>query len=209
MDRQEYIKALKDELKGKFSKDEFDNIIEYYEEYFEDAGIENESAVIKELGSPKELAKRMNLSDEGVFNAGVNEEAVEKVIATIEDGNGTKDTGKKEKNNDIWIPILIAIVTAPIWIPAVGSAIGAIVTLFSLNIAFYAAAVALILASIVMIPVSICVMFETLGTGFLVLGIGFILAAIGIAFLLLSVAMTNLIIKIIKWLVKLIKKEEV
>ena len=42
------------------SQEEKDNIVEYYEEYFEEAGPEREAEVIEELGSPRNLGIRLS-----------------------------------------------------------------------------------------------------------------------------------------------------
>lgn len=39
--------------------EERNQAIKYYEDYFEDAGPENEQAILKELGSPQELANQI------------------------------------------------------------------------------------------------------------------------------------------------------
>lgn len=58
MDRKEYLVRLKAGL-NRLPKNEKENVIAYYTEYFEDAGEEYEQAVIEELGDPKEVAGRV------------------------------------------------------------------------------------------------------------------------------------------------------
>jgi len=53
MNKQEYMNQLKDRLKH-LPKEDFERAIEYYEEYFADAGPENEQKAIEDLGSPQE-----------------------------------------------------------------------------------------------------------------------------------------------------------
>ena len=45
-------------------QDEREQALKYYEDYFEDAGPENEQQVIQELGSPVELAKQIKASSQ-------------------------------------------------------------------------------------------------------------------------------------------------
>ena len=59
MKRDEYIAQLKKYLK-RLPKNEYDSAIEYFTEYFDEAGPEREQEVIQELGQPKE-AKEMLL----------------------------------------------------------------------------------------------------------------------------------------------------
>lgn len=57
MNKGEYLSALASELQG-LTEAERQEALFYYEQYFEDAGIEKEQEVIEELGSPKELAQK-------------------------------------------------------------------------------------------------------------------------------------------------------
>lgn len=56
MSRVEFMKELTALLLD-IPEDEKEEALQYYEDYFEDAGIENEESVIKELGTPEKVAK--------------------------------------------------------------------------------------------------------------------------------------------------------
>ena len=66
MNRAEFMRRLT-ELLGDVSPTERDEAIQYYNDYFDDAGAENESGVIASLGTPEELARtiKAGLSDGG------------------------------------------------------------------------------------------------------------------------------------------------
>lgn len=55
MNRVQFMEQLK-KLLADIPKDERDEALDYYESYFDDAGPENEAAVIRELGSPGKVA---------------------------------------------------------------------------------------------------------------------------------------------------------
>lgn len=55
MNRVEFIDMLKKEL-SKLPEEEVEAAVEYYEEYFDEAGADNEKNVIKSLGNPKKVA---------------------------------------------------------------------------------------------------------------------------------------------------------
>lgn len=61
MTRNEYMEQLKKYLK-RLPKEDYDNAIEYFSEYFDEAGAENEQQVMKELGEPKEAAGELLLN---------------------------------------------------------------------------------------------------------------------------------------------------
>lgn len=58
MSKGEYIAELRSRLRD-LSDGEIEDAISYCEEYFEDAGIENEQQVIEELGSPAKFAAQI------------------------------------------------------------------------------------------------------------------------------------------------------
>jgi Predicted membrane protein len=66
----EYLKQLEKYLR-KLPQSDYEDAMEYFTEYFADAGPENEQAVIKELGTPKQAAAELmrNLLDKKVMNA--------------------------------------------------------------------------------------------------------------------------------------------
>ena len=54
----EYLKQLEKYLR-KLPQSDYEDAMEYFTEYFADAGPENEQAVIKELGTPKQAAAEL------------------------------------------------------------------------------------------------------------------------------------------------------
>ena len=66
MNRAEFMRRLT-ELLGDVPPAERDEAIQYYNDYFDDAGVENESGVIASLGTPEELARtiKAGLNDGG------------------------------------------------------------------------------------------------------------------------------------------------
>jgi len=90
MSKQEFLANLKAELSF-ISLDEKEDAIKYYEEYFEDAGEENEQAILIELGSPKELSLKI-LDDLGYTKDGLRKSKIGnielKLVETIEEIDG-------------------------------------------------------------------------------------------------------------------------
>ena len=71
MTRKEYMEQLRKYLK-RLPKEDYENAIEYFSEYFDEAGPENEQQVMEELGEPKEAARELllNLLQESVGETG-------------------------------------------------------------------------------------------------------------------------------------------
>ena len=90
MSKQEFLANLKAELSF-ISLDEKEDAIKYYEEYFEDAGEENEQAILIKLGSPKELSLKI-LDDLGYTKDGLRKNKIGnielKLVETIDEIDG-------------------------------------------------------------------------------------------------------------------------
>ena len=67
MTRNEYMEQLKRYLR-RLPKEDYENAVEYFSEYFDEAGPENEQQMMKDLGDPKEAAREvlLNLLEESV-----------------------------------------------------------------------------------------------------------------------------------------------
>lgn len=91
----------------KLPQSDYEDAMEYFTEYFADAGPENEQAVIKELGTPKQAAAELmrNLLDKKVDER----EAMEKE-------EKRKEKKKTTGANIVWIAIL-ALFAAPVGAP--------------------------------------------------------------------------------------------
>ena len=64
MNRIEFIAEL-EKLLQNISAEERNEAVQYYREYFEDAGIENEQHIIEELGSPRKVAETIKAGLKG------------------------------------------------------------------------------------------------------------------------------------------------
>lgn len=161
MNRSEFFSKLEQGLM-KVSKEERDAALDYYNEYFDDAGPENEQKVIEELGSPAQIAARIKADS-----------AVKQLDA------GSKPSVKKGISA-IWL-VILAILAAPIALPlAVGAAglclgllavlVGIVVALVACVIAFFLSGIAVIVAGIAVVATSIPTAVFTIGLGLLSLG---------------------------------------
>jgi uncharacterized membrane protein len=141
--------------------------IAYYNEYFDEAGPENEARVIAELGSPVRVAAQIK-ADAAVKGMGKTEAPpVKKGISTI------------------WI-VLLGILALPIAIPVaialLGAVIGLLASVFAVIVALVAAVVAVCGGGVLAFIAGAAVLFTHAPTGIFYMGGG--LAATGIALLL-------------------------
>lgn len=161
MNKDKFIEELRRKLK-RLPKEEVDNIITYYLDYFEDAD-KDEAEVLRELGYPSKIASQI-LSDYA-FNSGV--------------GNN-----KKNNTNKILL-VILSIFAAPIALPLAIAVIAILFAMFlvigSLLLSFAMITLSFILAGVITSIVGALVMVQGPATGILYIGIG--LASIGIGVL--------------------------
>ena len=96
MSREEYLRALSRELR-RLPKDEYEKAMDYYVEYFEEAGPEKEQEIIKDLGSPKDVAAQI------IMDAAM--ERMDKPQRSMKRGLST-----------VWM-VVLAVCAAPIALP--------------------------------------------------------------------------------------------
>jgi len=181
MNRNEFIKELKKKLR-KLPFDEIKEAVDYYEGYFNDAGEDNEQAVLAELGSPAAVASHI-------------------IAAFAIKESETEGSGKK-KWRVAWL-VILSIFASPIAIPLALSAgvvaIVLIVTLSAVLISFFAAGAAMFVSGIACVVAGFLVIFQSVPTTLFYLGAGLMLLGIGAA---ATIATTKLSKICFNWLTK-------
>lgn len=230
MNRIEFMKQLETLLQD-ISDNERKEAIQYYNDYFDDAGIENEGTIIAQLNSPEKVAETIKAGlneedDNGEFSeTGFRDKRFEeKNEVTVESDinnstydqenntqNGSDSEQKKDSTGKIVLIILVIILAIPVGIPVLSAVTGTIVGIFSalvgILIGIFGATVGTIIAGIALIGVGIVKLFVAPATGMVMLGGGLITLAIGILLLLLSLwILTKVIPFFIKGVAGLFRK---
>lgn len=163
MTRQQFMNRLAAEL-SKLPKEEIQAAMEYYSEYFEEAGPEGEEQAAKDLGSPAKIATQIK---------------ADYAVRQLDEHNG-RHTAKKGLSAIWWV--ILGIFAAPIALPL---AIALGVTAFALFISLFAVVVALIaclaafcLTGVALVIVGIAGLPGSLTGGLLLIGIGLISAGL-------------------------------
>lgn len=164
MNRTEYLNRLKKALSGLPEQDISDALM-YYDEYFYDAGKENEQKVIEELGTPEQVA------------AGIRADMAVKIMSS--------NTQSKAKNGmtAFWAVILCIFalpIGVPIAIAIAAVAFGGFVTIAALVFSMICLFASLALAGIVAVVAGIVLLFTSLPSGIFYLGAGLFAIGIGI-----------------------------
>lgn len=190
MSKEVYLKELRRRLK-KLPGEEVAAALDYYSEYFDEAGEENSDRVIGELGSPALVASQI-LADYAVKGLENDSESPKKGISAI------------------WF-IILAIFAAPIALPLVISIFCLVFTLVILCAAFiftfFVTVMALCFSGIISIIAGFSVIFQHWPTALFFIGSGLIATGIGILLVSpLTSAAKGTSKALAKWMKKLFDK---
>lgn len=159
MSRNEFILELRKKL-NRLPQTEIESTISYYEEYFNDAGSENEQIVLSEIGSPSAVASKI-----------IGEFAV--------------DSAGKSKRQVSVLFIILAIFASPIALPIALAvsivAVAVIIVIFAVYLAVGIAGLALFANGLVSIIAGVWAMTISVSTGLFYLGYGMIGTSVGAA----------------------------
>lgn len=214
MNKEQYMKEL-DSLLRNIPESERKEALSYYEEYFDDAGVENEQQVIEELGQPSKVAANIKEGLRGSIgyqNMGTNyQNSGFQHIETQNVYSGIPE----QKSGDLptWAIVLIiigCIILSPVILGAAGTAIGAIFSVIAgiigLIIGLGAAGIGLVVAAVALVALGISLIMTSGFASILLIGVGLLLAAIGLLFILATVWLCGWALPtFVKWIIKLCK----
>ena len=220
MNREDFLMRLSSLLQD-VSEAEREEALQYYEDYFDDAGKDKEEEIIDSLGSPAEVAK--NIKKE-LFGIETEEEiSTEDRKLTKYGSQAQREEEQKKATLPTWVWVLIVIsliLLSPGIIGGVGTVIAVICALavawFSMIFGFGMAAVVLLVGMVGLFIVGFAgVTVSPMGTVGLIGG-GLICGGIGILFLMLTVAMAGAatpaiwrgLVKLCKWIGSLFTRKK-
>lgn len=170
MNKNVFIQELRSKLK-RLPKEEMDNALGYYIEYFEDAGIDNEQDVLKELDPPSNIASQI-LSDYAFKDNEITVKKSKKGISSIRF-------------------VILAILAAPLALPLALTLIILVFTMVlvvgSLVFTFVIMTIALIGSGLFVSFAGAAVMTKSFATSIMFIGIGLTCAGLGLLIGLLVV----------------------
>ena len=189
MTRTEYIAKLTKYLR-KLPQKDYEEALEYFMEYFEEAGPENEAQVIAELGTPKEAAHE-------VISRLLDEKIIE------------EKSSLRNKTTILWIAIL-AVLASPVALPILLLFLAMLLTLlvviFAVIVTALALTFALLISGIYTFFTSFSLLNVSLASTLFGGGLGLLMFGGALLLLLISFEICKLIVKLItlliKWLIK-------
>lgn len=172
MNRDEYMKRLEYRLR-RLPKEDYDKALAYFTEYFEEAGPDNESQAIEDLGSP-EMAADQIIRDFAMENANRPVKDVRRGISAV------------------WVGIL-AVFAAPIGVPlALTLGILALTFVFVILMLVFCVFILTLSVAVSAIPcivIGVWMLFTSFADGIATIGIGLLGLGIGYWLLIGSAAL--------------------
>lgn len=179
MTKQEFLEELKNLLKD-IPKTERDSAVQYYEEYFEEAGIGDYERIPEDMETPEVIAKNIRASLEN--EASVEEEYFRKT----ENNMQTVQSKSKMDNSKIILLIILAVFSFPLWgsvllslfgvlVGIVAAILGIVIAIVAVMVSFLVAGIAIAVVGAVKIVISPVAGVTAMGVGMLMFGLGLLL----------------------------------
>ncbi|SER93888.1 DUF1700 domain-containing protein [Streptococcus gallolyticus] len=176
MTKVDYLAKL-DKYLRKLPKEDYQEAMDYFSEYFEEAGPENETQVIAELGTPKEAARDIisRLLDEKIID---------------------QEKTPKSRVSMVWLAILAVIIT-PVALPLALVLFLAVITILALGVAAIAVVLSL---GVAFLTSGIYMLFDSwsyLNISFSATALSFGLGLLALGLSLLTLLATGAICKVV------------
>ncbi|KXT73186.1 DUF1700 domain-containing protein [Streptococcus gallolyticus] len=188
MTKVDYLAKL-DKYLRKLPKEDYQEAMDYFSEYFEEAGPENEAQVIAELGTPKEAARDIisRLLDEKIID---------------------QEKTPKSRVSMVWLAILAVIIT-PVALPLALVLFLAVITILALGVA----AIAVVLSfGVAFLTSGIYMLFDSwsyLNISFSATALSFGLGLLALGLSLLTLLAAGAVCKVVgRSIVNLARKTE-
>lgn len=210
MNRAEFMRQLESLLQN-IPQAEREEALQYYNDYFDDAGPENEKAVLEALVNPFRVAENIkrDLNENGYRDEDIRRDSVRHPLVKYQDaenGNGqggkgtAADTGKtKSEDMPTWLIVLLVVLGILLFPVALSLASAVVSTIFGLFVGWFAlilgfgvAAVVLFVVLFALLVAGFTCMLETPLVSIALIGGGLICGGLGILFLMLTVAMAGI-----------------
>ena len=203
MNRVDFMKQLESLLQN-ISPTEREEALQYYNDYFNDAGAENEQAVIEALGNPAKVAENIKRD---IYGAGYGDAVYQKpqspdrAVVQYQQPGTQQAKAEQPKKNEMpaWVIVLI-VIGIIIMSPAIlgvsggllGTVAGIIITWFALILGFGIAAISLFVVLLVLLITGVICLWTDPLVGMALIGGGLVCGGVGILFLMLTVAMAGI-----------------
>ena len=207
---------------------ERDEALQYYEDYFDEAGEENEQQVISDLGSPERIAaiikaglenqfdQDIEYSEKGMDNANYQQahEIIDaKIVSEKDDDNQEKGNkmhfhGNPDRNRILLVLIIIGalFLIIPIGGSVFGIGIGFFAAIFGLALGILFGGIGCFIGAIACFVKAVMIIAAYPGAGLITMAVGFALIALAYVFFWAARGLIKIIPAIIRGIVDLCQK---
>lgn len=210
MNRVEFMRQLESLLQN-ISPTERDEALQYYNDYFDDAGSENEQSVIEALGNPARVAEniRKDLLESGYGENCVQRNALASDRELIEYEKKPSQQsfqepvkyadkpepsgGKKLAAWEVALIVILIVFGSPVCAGVIGVLVGVLASYFAVILSFGVVAVSLFIVMVSLIVVGIMAVSVDPLSGMALMGGGLLCGCLGILFLMLTVALAGIV----------------
>lgn len=215
MNRQEFMRQLEYLLRGIPANERMDALA-YYNDYFDEAGLEKENQVIQELGSPESVAQTILADVQREMNQSARQDYGSPEMEQEDNSYNLQphaapqqEKKKMSTSTKILISVLL-IFTFPLWIGIVaglfGGLVGLLGALFGVIAGLGGSGIGLVIGGIAYMGAGALCIFAEPVEGLVCVGVGALLASLGVLLALLCILIVGVWLpKLVKALVKWIK----
>ncbi len=231
MSRVEYMSRLA-ELLADIPEDEREDALNYYNDYFDAGGAENEEENILALGTPEELAKTIRLASgdmnvidgeftETGYSDGITDtrDVPDKYTQIAEGDNGVGGDrtytvfGRTFTRSTLLLIIVILVLAAPVIVPAVfgvlgsvfGLIFGAVGAVIGLVAGLFGTGISIVVGSVIGIVVAALSLFTKPFGAIMILGFSFLGLAVGNLMFAGCGALARAIPVVFRWAIRMAK----
>ncbi len=193
MNRLEFMQRL-EALLSDISRSEREEALQYYNDYLNDAGVENEQEVLDAMGTPEQLAKviKEGLDDNGgqgeFTETGYHNEAYEE---EVKNEVVKKEEKKRLSGGMIALIVILCILAMPMLVAALsgifGAGVGILGGLLGLFVGTAAMGIALFVVALLLIGFGIGELFVLPLVGVCLIGAGILVAGLSMFFIWITV----------------------
>ena len=180
MKRKEFLEQLKSRL-NRLPDDELNNVLDYYNEIFLDAGEENEEETAENLGNIDDIARQIyadnNIAPDGKPEFIMDEAAYRKYGENSSNDSRTATNSQVGSGMSVSGKILLVILLFPIWFPIL-AAVSAV--LFSVAVTFIALGFTLGISGAALTAAGIVTVFTAPPIGLITAGTGLVILSLGL-----------------------------
>lgn len=209
MNKEEYMRRLAEALTG-VPQSEKEEALQYYNDYFDDAGVENEQDVMNSLGDPEKLAETIRKEQGGQQDTYNGDSYAEDSYMGTTGGEDTEEKKNKLSGGVIALIVILAILASPIIlslaVAVISAIVGVLAGIFSAIVAIIAVIAALICVAIALIITAIAIGVVSPFGAVVLSGIGIMIAAICVFLIMAVVWLFGVALPwIVKGIIKLFK----